>query len=290
MYDPNKVREHYNEFGVREWERLDSSAHARLIFHLHTHFLQEHIGPERTVLDAGCGAGRFSVHMAQMGSSVTSMDISDEQISLARAKLTELGLLERANAFYVGDIADLSRFDDHTFDTTVCFGGALNYLFKQTNDAMGELVRVTKPGGVVLVSVMSRWGVIRFAIGNERLDPADFFGRPDYWMIPQVTETGDLTEHPQVSHPPRHFFDSTELRQLLKGAGLEGVKLGSAPSLSGMLYSRLDLIEKHPRAWQVVLELEERAYRLPGLLDSGEFLFAKGKVPLEINKRYVATR
>jgi ubiquinone/menaquinone biosynthesis C-methylase UbiE len=279
MYDAAKVADYYNQFGEREWQRLDASAHARLIYHLHTHFLQAWIGRGKAVLDAGCGAGRFAVHIARAGSNVTLLDISGEQISLARAKLAELDLLGRATRFHEADIRDLSRFADHSFDTTLCYGGALNYLFQEASLGLVELVRVTKPGGAVLVSVMSRWGTLRHTIGNENLEPADFFGRPDYWRIPQVAETGDLPAHPDVNHPPRHFYDSEELRALLENAGLQDIEMGAAPSISAALNDRLSLIEQHPAAWNTLLQLEEQAYCLPGMLDAGEHLLARGKVP-----------
>jgi SAM-dependent methyltransferase len=279
MCDAETVRSHYDEFGIGEWERLDTSAHARLVGHLHEHFLREHVGPGSKVLDAGCGAGRFAVHAARLGGIVTLLDLSETQIALAEAKFSELGLLEQATGFLVGDILDLSVFDNGTFDTTLCYGGALNYLFEKAELAVRELVRVTKPGGMVLVSVMSRWGVLRYAIGNPKLDPEGFFGRPDYWMIHQVAQTGDLGAHPDVKHPPRHFFDSAELGDLLEHAGLEDLKLATAPSLSSALYSRLDRIEGHTTAWDVIRELEERAYCLPGMQDAGEHLLARGRVP-----------
>jgi ubiquinone/menaquinone biosynthesis C-methylase UbiE len=280
LYDPAKVRGYYNQFGRREWQRLDASAHARLIYHLHVHFLQGKIGWRTAVLDAGCGAGRFAVHIARTGGTVTLVDISEEQISLAREKLTELDLLERTAGFHRADIRDLSCLEDHSFDTTLCYGGALNYLFQEASPGLAELVRVTKPGGAVLVSVMSRWGTLRYTVGNENLDPADFFGRPEYWKIPQVAETGDLPAHLEVNHPPRHFFDSEELRALLQNAGLQDVQLGAAPSISAALNDRLELIEPHPAAWNTLLQLEEQAYCLPGMLDAGEHLLARGKVPL----------
>lgn len=279
MYDPNQVKAHYDTFGAQEWERLDTSAHARLIHYLHKHFLEEHIGQGKQVLDAGCGAGRFAVDIARSGSTVTLLDISETQLELAQEKLSDLGLLERTSGFLVGDISDLSGLDAHSFDTTVCYGGALNYLFELAGQGVRELVRVTKPGGTVLVSVMSRWGVFRFAIARERLDPGDFFGRPDFWRIPQVAATGDLADHPEVRHPPRHFFDAVELRAVLENAGLEDVELGSTPSISAALYARLDQLEGHRTAWNTILELEQKAYRLPGLNDTGEHMLAKGRVP-----------
>ena len=52
-YHPGAVSSFYDQYGEREWNRLDSSAHARLIYHLHTHFYRAYIGPGRRVLDAG---------------------------------------------------------------------------------------------------------------------------------------------------------------------------------------------------------------------------------------------
>lgn len=56
------------------------------------------------------------------------------------------------------DVCDLSRFDSGTFDATICFGGPLSYVLDRADDALAELIRVTKPGGLLLLSVMSLIG------------------------------------------------------------------------------------------------------------------------------------
>ncbi len=279
VYEPDDVRNYYSRLGVGEWERLAASAHARMVLHLHLHFLRPAVGTGRKVLDAGSGAGRFAAHIAQSGCRVTLLDLSEEQIRLAKANLHELGLLDQVDGFVVGDICDLSRFGSHSFDTVVCYGGAMNYLFDRTELGLEELVRVARPGGTVLASVMSRWGIFRFTMANEKLSHEDFFGRPDYWMIPQVLETGDLLAHPEVRHPARHFFESGELRALFRKAGLVDVELGCAPSLSSGLFHRLGQMEENPEVWRVICVLEEKAYTLDGLLDAGEFLLVRGRVP-----------
>jgi SAM-dependent methyltransferase len=277
MFERERVQQFYDQYGIQEWERLGSSAHRRLIYHLHWEFLREHVGPGVAVLDAGCGAGRFSVAMAEAGSVVTCLDLSGEQLRIARQKLVEAGVAGRVAGFAVGDVRCLP-FADASFETTVCFGAVLNYLFEESASAARELVRVTRPGGTVLVSVAGRWGVLRFVAGNEGVDPADFLGRPEYWHLFQVAETGDLPLHPQVPQPPRHFFEADELAHLLSGAGLREVQLACAPALTEALYARLEAIEKIPDAWRTILALEERAFRHPGLRDTGEFLLAKGTV------------
>jgi SAM-dependent methyltransferase len=200
---------------------------------------------------------------------------------LAKQKLDDEGLSDSCSHALVADVCDLAALETDSFDATVCYGGALNYLYDRTEMALSELVRVTKPGGTVLVSVMSRWGVFRYTVVNEKLDPADFFGRPEYWQIPQVSETGDLAPHPDVRHPARHFFTSEELYRHLEAVGLEQICLAAAPSISAALYARLALVEKDEAAWATLIQLEEKAYCAPGLADTGEFLMARGIIRRE---------
>jgi SAM-dependent methyltransferase len=276
-FDLRRVQAFYDGYGIREWERYDTSAHRRLIYHLHWHFLREHLHPGSAVLDAGSGAGRFSLAMAQVGCRVTLLDLSPEQLRIAREKVREAGVEHAITGFVLGDVRRLP-FRDGAFDTVVCFGAVLNYLFADTRAALAELVRVTRPGGALLVGVSSRWGVLRFVAGSDEIDPADFLGRPDYWHLPQMRDTGDLPAHPQVRQPPRHFFESGELIEMLTRAGMHEIQVASAPAVAAALYTRLEAIEPIPAAWQTLLETEERGYRLPGLRDVGEWLLASGRV------------
>lgn len=278
MYDVRIVSDYYNDYGSKEWDRLDASAHARLIYYLHKHFLSPYLAPGISVLDAGCGAGRFSVDIAQAGASVSLVDISAVQIALAKQKLQDKGLWDKCLTAFVADIHQLAMFKTNTFNITICYGGVLNYLLNKTENALLELVRITKPGGILMVSVMSRWGVFRYIVGNQNIDPGDFLGRPKYWQIPQVIETGDFAAHPDMQHPARHFFTAAELHKYLKATGLEQIQLATAPSISAALYDRLNQIEMSKAAWNTLTQLEEQAYCCPGLVDTGEFLMAKGIV------------
>ena len=86
-------------------------------------------------------------------------DISPRQLELHAERTAEVEAAVEARELL--DIVDLGRFDDECFDATVCYGSPLSYVLENAGTALGELLRVTKPGGHVLVSVMSLLGAAR---------------------------------------------------------------------------------------------------------------------------------
>jgi SAM-dependent methyltransferase len=61
----------------------------------------------RTVLDLGCGVGRFALRAASLGATVHGYDLSASAIDIARAKAAEAGLSERCRF----EAADLARVE-----------------------------------------------------------------------------------------------------------------------------------------------------------------------------------
>lgn len=276
MYKPEEISKFYDAYGEKEWNRMDLTPYDRINYHLHMHFLKEHIGQGKRVLDAGCGAGKYSVEIAKSGSNVTLLDISKEQLRIAKEKLTLENMMDKVGGIHQGDLRDLNMFKDETFDTVVCYGAPLNYLLEHREKAVSELVRITKKGGTILFSVNSKWGVIRSQLGRTDFDYISFFGKPDYWAIDQVIDTGDLPKHELVNHPPRHFFDAEELEALLKEAGVNDIMLGGSPCVSSGFRKAAEELEKDSVAWNTILRLEEKAYCVRSMVDNGEFLLAKG--------------
>ena len=61
----------------------------------------------RSVLDVGCGVGRWSLRMARHGATVTGADISPTMIGEARRRAVQMGLSGRCQ-FHVCDLAELN--------------------------------------------------------------------------------------------------------------------------------------------------------------------------------------
>lgn len=102
------------------------------------------------VLDLGCGDGTTAVPMAQRGAEVLGVDIARNLVEAGNRRALALGL--RNLRFQEGDASDLRELPDDGFDLTVSVFGAM--FAPRPFDVAGEMVRVTRPGGRI---VMGNW-------------------------------------------------------------------------------------------------------------------------------------
>jgi ubiquinone/menaquinone biosynthesis C-methylase UbiE len=102
------------------------------------------------VLDLGCGDGTTAVPAAQLGADVLGVDIASNLVAAGKARAKELGLANLS--FQEGDATDLNELDDESFDLVISVFGAM--FAPKAFDVAKEMVRVTKPGGRI---VMGNW-------------------------------------------------------------------------------------------------------------------------------------
>lgn len=102
------------------------------------------------VLDLGCGDGNTAIPSAKRGADVLGVDIASNLVEAAKKRADEFGLSNIR--FQEGDASDLSGIDDDTFDLSISIFGAM--FAPRPFDVAKEMVRVTKPGGRV---VMGNW-------------------------------------------------------------------------------------------------------------------------------------
>ena len=108
------------------------------------------VEPGARVLDLGCGDGTTALPFARMGADVTGIDIAANLVEAGNRRAAEAGLDNVA--FEEGDATDLQGVDDDSFDVTFsCFGAMFA---PKPFDVAREMVRVTKPGGRI---VMGNW-------------------------------------------------------------------------------------------------------------------------------------
>ena len=162
--------------------------------------------PGHRFLDVAAGTGGLSLPAARLGAKVLATDWSPAMIECFDARVREEGL---SNA--QGRVMDAHalELEDGTFDVTGSQFGVM--LVPDQPRALGEMVRVTKSGGrVLLIAYGSPAGIefLHFFMGALKSVVPDFAGLPD-------------------DPPPLEFqvSDPTVLRQRLIDAGLKDVRV-----------------------------------------------------------------
>jgi len=261
-HDPQRIAAFFDDYGEREWTRFEDGTNTRASLQVHLHYLRRFVTPGDLVLDVGAGPGRFTVELARLGANVVVADLSPEQLELNRARVEAATLSARVLDHVVADVADLSRFDDATFDAVVCYGGPISYVVDRAEDAVRELVRVTKPNGHVLLSVMSLVGAV-----SHYLDLLlDLVRRDGLTPTEEIIRTGVLPEGDGYGHLKMRLFRWRELEEVLAPHGTI-----VAAAAAGLL--KIDEPEEpHLRDLLTRLELDLGAE--PGAVEGGEHIGA----------------
>jgi ubiquinone/menaquinone biosynthesis C-methylase UbiE len=160
--------------------------------------------PGERFLDVAGGPGGLSLPAARLGAKVLATDWSPAMIERFEARVREEGLSEAK-----GRVMDAHalKIDDDSFDVTGSQFGVM--LVPNQPLALREMVRVTKPGGRVLLIAYgspAEFEALQFFVAALQVVVPDFEGLPD-------------------DPPPLEFqvADPEVLRQRLTDAGLNNV-------------------------------------------------------------------
>jgi ubiquinone/menaquinone biosynthesis C-methylase UbiE len=102
------------------------------------------------VLDLGCGDGTTAIPAAKTGADVLGVDIATNLVKAGNERARAEGLSNCL--FQEGDASHLGELSDATFDLVISIFGAM--FAPKPFDVAREMVRVTKPGGRI---VMGNW-------------------------------------------------------------------------------------------------------------------------------------
>lgn len=200
--------EHYNEEG-----RL-LSQHGRVEYLTTQKYIHEYLADDRekTILEVGAGTGRYSVALAREGYDVTAVELIAHNLEILQSKLEGGERLEAVQ----GNALDLSRFADDSFDLTLLLGPMYHlYTKAEKLRALSEAVRVTRPGGCLMVAYcMNEPTVVQFVFGQHHLR--------------EVLEQNMLTEDWHCLSEPKDLFElirTEEIAELDRAVAVERIKL-----------------------------------------------------------------
>jgi ubiquinone/menaquinone biosynthesis C-methylase UbiE len=266
-WDPDRAAAFYDEYGEREWTRFEDGRTPAPSLDVHIEHLRRFVRDGDRVLDVGAGPGRFTIELARLGADVTVADISPGQLEQNRERVADAGLEERIVERAVADVLDLSRWEDASFDATVCFGGPLSYVVDRAEDGVAELVRVTKPGGHVLLSVMSLVGTVIHFLPLL----LDLVRRDGVAKNEEIVRTGLLPDEPDYGHLAMKLFRWSELEELVSRHGTI-----VAASAAGLLPAAQP---EEPELREFLARAELALADEPGALSSGQHILVVLQTP-----------
>ena len=106
-------------------------------------------GPGATAADVGTGAGHLAVALAERGFRVAAIDASEAMLAQVAQNASRAGVGD----FVVPMTSDAQRLDVASATQDVVVAVGLLPWVEQPEIALGELVRLTKPGGHVIVTM-----------------------------------------------------------------------------------------------------------------------------------------
>jgi SAM-dependent methyltransferase len=157
-------------------------------------------GRGKRLLEVGVGAGTDFVNWVRNGAIATGVDLTEAGIALAKERIQLEGLSAQLQ---VADAEHLP-FDDGTFDIVYSYG--VLHHSPNTPKAIGEVLRVLRPGGTALIMVYHSpswtaamlWTVHCLLKGRPWKSPA--------WAVATFLES-----------PGTKVYTLSEARQLLSG-------------------------------------------------------------------------
>lgn len=144
------------------------------------------------VLDHGFGTGRHIIFLAEKGFDVYGVDLSEEAKNITETRLKERKLAAKLKT---SDIKSL-LYEDNFFDAVVSIYVLSHGMRKKLAQALGEIKRVLKPGGFLVLETLSTND--GFGEQGEEIEPNTRLGVKDV--------DGDI---------PHHLFTESELREEL---------------------------------------------------------------------------
>ena len=128
------------------------------------------------ILDVGCGTGHHVDKLAQYNLNVIGIDKSPSMIDIAKKNYPNYN-------FIVGDILDISKFQNNQFTHILCLYFTI-YYFEDKLKFFNNCMEWLMPGGSLIIHVVNR----------EKFDPILPPGNPLYIVSPQKYSKERITK------------------------------------------------------------------------------------------------
>lgn len=176
--------------------------------------------PGQQVLDAGCGTGYFSRRWRELGKQVSALDLAPGMLDFARQQ-------QAADRYLLGDIENIPL---PGASVDICFSSLVVQWCNDLPQALAELYRVTRPGGLILFSTLAEGSLRELGDAWQQVDGerhVNDFLPAEKIAVACAPYRHQLTADWQI----QHFPDVMALMRSLKGIGATHLHQGREAGL-----------------------------------------------------------
>jgi ubiquinone/menaquinone biosynthesis C-methylase UbiE len=207
--------DYYNET-ARTYDDAYNTLYWKFYHELSWSYIQKYLPADKQncrILDAGGGTGFWSIKIAQLGYNVVLTDISSSMLDVAQEKIGREKL--EANIQIVkADIVTMPEFENEIFDLVVAEGDAISYC-SYPYLAIGELSRITRKDGHVIVSVDNKYTWAKRAVEKADFEEAERILATGIVRMP--VENGDyFTSYAYTTDELEKIFGTNGLRTVFQ--------------------------------------------------------------------------
>lgn len=176
------------------------------------------------VLDLGCGVGRHIVYLAERGLRMAGVDISPSGI-----RLTAQACRDRRIVFE-GHVSDMNAlpWPDATFDAVLSISAIHHHLRQGIVRTLDEVLRVLKPGGLLLADFPST-DTVDYRLMRSQVSAGEIAEVEPNTFVDQRSNLDDMDD----GFLPHHYCDETDLRDLLGSFEIIGLWVSLRDSRGG---------------------------------------------------------
>jgi len=265
------IKECYAHSVEYEWKRLVQDAYHRLEFDTTMLFLKKYLPKKGLILDAGGGPGRYTIELAKRGYDVILLDLVKENLEFAKKQIKKAKVENKVKEIVQGDIRNLSKFKNNTFDAVLCLGGPLSHIKgnKQREKAISELIRVAKPKAPIFISVFGKFGCLSLAPAGwpQEIGITKNFKR--------FVKTGD--DYLWRGKYYAHFFTPKELEKIFSRKDFKLIQLVGLEGLATPHKKAINKLAKNKKAWKNWLEMHHELCTHPIVVGISVHILVIGK-------------
>lgn len=269
------VRNYYEQYGEREWARLDRPEDGALEFAINSRTIAAYLPDGARILDIGGGPGRYALWLAERGHRVTLADLSPGLLGIAREQAATTPAGRLIEEIVEADACDLSRWPDSSFDAVLALGPFYHLPEEEARErAAAELARVLKPGGFAFVALMPRLSFLRRTIA-DRVERRHL-GRPKF--VRQLLDTGTFNNDEPGRFTGGYGARPEEIAPFFARFGFAQETLLASQSVAPDLQRTLaELAENDPQSFETTLVILLEVASEPSILGMSSHLLYVGK-------------